>query len=321
MKGFNVCLLLASTVVLLAACTGTYDFGEYPYVKKPAVFSMINPDSLIEVRVFWNKPVKDTLPFRTIDGAAVEIEEDGSVVFSGETVDGVVSTEIYPSEGRQYRLRIGIEGLPEITATTSIPLPSRIGYSLRVNMGGTYSTYLLVDVGEIATPENVRSVWLSGNGRYEDGQLRTIYSDLYSDGPFLDDVNAVPEASRDAPLRESNINYESRFIRIRRDALKTAVPFTFAIPASASFSIEDGVDDLGYPNYKDVKLQDAVVYITSPSDEYDKYERTSYKHQLESDSFFINAPVNVYSNIENGIGIFAGYNRSQVSMPVVWPEN
>lgn len=66
------------------------------------------------------------------------------------------------------------------------------------------------------------------------------------------------------------------------------------------FSVFGGEDDIN------------TFQIITASDAYDRYMRSRYKHDLNTGESAQENPfieqITVYSNIDNGLGIFAGYN-------------
>ena len=60
-----------------------------------------------------------------------------------------------------------------------------------------------------------------------------------------------------------------------------------------------------------------TVYLNSLSKEFYKYA-LSFSEQIETGDNPFTEPVKVYSNIENGLGVFAGYSYSKDSLVVVW---
>ena len=312
MKRFEIPTLI---ILLLSGCTGVYNFNTDVYHRKVVVASFLHPDSLITVSVSWNRPVEEQSEIEYIDGAMVQIEEDGVLVVQGATVHGVFSSQVYPIVGKHYRLIVRVNDELELSATTSVPLPADIRYSVREKMGTSrFHEYIAVDVSNITLPHEAPAVWISGYMKYDNGYIDDAYAkDLYANSPYLDQFNTAKDAM-DALLRESNTIFERGFIRIQHSALSLALPFTFSMwtnwVKTEYVDDDDGTLELFAAYY--------LVHLTAPSEEYDRYKRSAVKQDLTygSDSPFVNDPVSVFSNIRNGTGIFAGYNTSVIAVPV-----
>lgn len=302
----------------LAACVKKYDFGTYPYIRKPVVMSIINPDSLIKVKVYWNKPTGLEKNFEMIDGATVEVLEEGVSLFKGETTNGIAKSTKYPCAGKSYSLKVHIEGEPEITASTEIPMPANIEYKVREKNGGKYHSYIAADVSSITLPDNAPAALIYALYDFDNPEIDVPYSIcLYSNCSFLDPINSTTDPM-DAILRESNIVYEGQSIRIKRSSLDLATPFTFSFAINWIKEIYDSSQENWWENIETYYAQNAIVHIISPSSDYDRFERTAYKQWRIAweGSPFAPDPVSVYSNINNGVGIFAGYSITEVKQPV-----
>ena len=340
---FRVLLIL----LLLSGCTGIYNFEKDAYKPKVVVESFLHPDSLIKVTLSWNRPVEDTTDIKYIDGASVQIEEEGVLIVNGTTVNGVLASQVYPSVGKHYRLKVMVSGEPEMGATTYIPPTADIRFSVREKRGASGPTinghtismsgapqicYTAVDVSSITLPPGLPAVWISGHMKYDDGTIDqgnygSIYNghdkELYSNCPYLDQVNTSKDAT-DVSLRESNTIFERGFIRIECSALSLAIPFTFSVSANwASISYKpvwdgnewDGsvTEVIGGPF-----AEQFMVRLRAPSVEYDQYRRSAMKQDLTYgvSPLFVYDPVHIFSNIRNGMGIFAGYNTSEISVTI-----
>ncbi|MDR2887344.1 MAG: DUF4249 domain-containing protein [Bacteroidales bacterium] len=357
----NRFLLLSVIALALFGCEGVYNFDTDEYKRKIVVESLICPDSVIKVTVSWNRPAnaEANVALRAetwasslieyIDGALVQVEEDGVLIVSGTTVNGVLCSDVYPSVGKSYRLSVMVNGEPELTATTSIPQPAGVSYSIREkeDVGTRYYydeqgryveyhannglKYIAADISDIVLPGEVPAAWITGYVKYSNGYITRpgAFGDLHSSCPYLDQVNAVGDNTGDVDLKESNILYERGFIRIQRQVLSLALPFSFSMyvfylaPGSInrtyngiSTSVTATPDSDGDLILKGGIAEQYMMRITSPSSEYDKHRRSATKQDINSGSILTSDIVSVFSNIQNGTGIFAGYVTTEVAVPI-----
>lgn len=306
-KPINMRLIISILILItLCSCRGEYfPNSKYTtsYTPKVAVNSIICPDSTIKIDVRWSKKVGDASPFKAVDGARVTLKEDGQTIISETTVDGMVEKEIYPSAGKLYQLTVVVEGQPEISATTTIPEQSDIQFTTRCKVGGSYSMgggYILVDVNKVIPAPGVRGLWIE---KHPSEYKTDIYKSFYSNNPFIDQVNAEREM-QDVSYRESN-TYFSDFIRIPKNSFSLIAPFTFST-CTMTFGNEQ------------YKLTHIYLTLNTPSDDYDKFYRSAYK-QLSADpaySPFVEIGTSVYTNIKNGLGIFAGCNKRAIKVEI-----
>lgn len=298
--------LIVSTLILIALCSCRGDY--FPnskhitnYTPKVAVNSIICPDSTIKIDIRWSKKVGDASPFKAIDGAHVTLTEDGRTIISEATIGGVVEKEIYPSVGKLYQLTVAVEGQPEISAATTIPEHSDMQFTSRCKDGGRYGGgYILIDVNKLTPAANIRGLWIE---KHPSESQSDHYNSFYSNNPFIDQVNSIRDMM-DVSLRESNLSFYN-FVRIPRNSFSLIAPFTFS-----TFVGSFGNDD--------DKLTHIYVTLTTPSDDYDKFYRSAYK-QLAADpaySPFVDIGTSVYTNIRNGLGIFAGCNKRALKIEI-----
>ena len=311
--------------ILFFGCSGIYDFGsdiDKVFESKVVVNSLICPDSTIRVSIYRTKPVGSQEAFNPVD-ADMELFEDNLLVFSGQSVNGVVSTDIYPIECKEYRIELIVDGEKEISATTSIPQKSDMTFVHRTKfIKDRQLGYVLADVSAISIPDNIRAVWISGFYRMSDGlTYEPVWSnDLFSVSPYIDRINLASDPM-DVPLRESNWIYEGNFIRITKANTPLITPFTFSYGVFLkTYIYPENIEYASEP--EEYFLENIIIRLISPSEEYDRYTRTAYKQDnLIYGSPFGSDPVHVYSNINNGIGIFAGYNINNITIRVDNPHD
>ena len=129
---------------------------------------------------------------------------------------------------------------------------------------------------------------LSGTERDNNGE-KDIYA-FYTTSVFVDQVNGANDAY-ESDEKGSTIDFEY-FLRVARENLSAAFPLRFSVFGAVE--------------------NRHTFQIIAASDTYDRYMRSRYKHELNTGESAQENPfieqITVYSNIDNGIGIFAGYN-------------
>ena len=88
----------------------------------------------------------------------------------------------------------------------------------------------------------------------------------------------------------------------------TSISFTDAIFNGSLFTFDILIDDFYFSGEK-MKIQSIYISMSKISQEYYWYE-TSYQAYLSAQNNMFAQPVQVYTNIENGLGIFAGYSTT-----------
>ena len=299
-------------------CTQNYDVGNNlkdSFSPKVVVNSVICPDSLIRVKCYWSRRYDDAGGFRAVESFSGELLEDGKRVAAFDNASEEVLIDYRPVAGRKYGLTINVPDYGMVTASTYIPLLPTAVISFKESRR-EFLWYHHFNVSAISQQEPGRAVWIICYEEYDDGSALSRSSELYCNNVFIDQINGVRD-DMDVIARGSNIGYE-KFIRITSKNIDMASDISFSIWASPGYTDysdweDPQYDENGYPIYKYVYLKYLYVNVIAPSDDYDKYYRSLYKQELynyDPDMPLFDETVNVYSNIENGLGIFAGYSAT-----------
>ena len=314
-------LFLISVVVasILQSCEYDYDIEKHfggVFAPKVVLNSIITPDSVIKGDIYWTKHVSDKADVRRVETFHAKLYEDGAVIFDGECVNGVLLTDIHPKVGSSYQIELTVPEYGVVKASTNIPLSATYFSSYDGARGGGdyggsyYSTYQHYTVDDIVINSQSRALWLKAASKFSNETSEFVYN-FYLNNPFCDQVNAVRDAYEVAD-KGSEIGHE-RFVRIPYKNIAKSLPLKFS---TTTFGdkweyVVVGEDEWGLPIYErvDTPVVSRNLLLITPSDDYDKYFKTAYRQFNFGDTGLpiFNEIVSVYSNIENGAGIFAGY--------------
>ena len=140
---------------------------------------------------------------------------------------------------------------------------------------------------ELTVPDDTKSVWIRGKRRYNG--WKDVF-EYYTTSAFVDQINGSNDAS-EANDKGSTVNFE-QFLRIPYENCEAVVPLRFSV-----FGAED---------------EKHIFQVITASDTYDRYMKSRYKQELNTEWGGEENPfveqITVYTNISNGLGIFAGYN-------------
>lgn len=241
---------------------------------------VLNPDSLIHGSLSLSQSISEEKTFVKIDDAIIELKKDGKVIGRMEsTGNGVYQLNIKPSSGSFYEISINAKGFSSLHAVTTVPEKPPVSYRLdnpEFQDHGLYSSFYTYQI-----TYNIQDK--PGANRYWHYKMRnTNYSSgFYArhvnvNSTIIDDFNKITESS------EKYGYYYLNYLRIN-DKQEDGKTLTFT--------------DLSYD--KD------VVYFMDADEHYDKYMKSTVKQQInDGDNLLFNEPVQIYSNIENGYGIF-----------------
>lgn len=299
----------------LAACTETIevDFPEEP--QQLVVYSLFHPDSVWQVSVSSTKDLNSpNTPYPVINEATVEIYQGDQLVdqlvFQGylapgrviDNIRGVAYDTVFwrredqyrsergikPEAGVTYTLYVSASGYPPVEATGSIPdSPSAIlgAFSMKRNTD-VYGQALEI-TSVIRDEPRQNDFYLAGasypsmewHGR-PDGGYDTVYRQQFASLETVD--------IQSTRLQNFRLFSDQSFYGI-------AYPITFRLEIDESFT--------------QVNPDSLTLYVGSVSEPFYRYYE-ALEAQGTYGVGFVNLtdPPKAYSNVEGGLGVFAGYN-------------
>ncbi|MCF6406521.1 DUF4249 domain-containing protein [Chitinophaga filiformis] len=288
MRPFSLYAILL--IIVIAACQKESRMP-IPYDGDKVVLnSLIQPDSLIYIRVTKSKPVKEygNLRFPELQGAAVVIQENGMTLPAPEwrviNGRGYYVSQGVAGTGKQYTVSVSYTGLTSVEATDSTPsapdirdasaqiASNRIKFSLKDNIAE--KNYYRIRVYNADTV----------NGQIVPLKRDTVKFrlDPLFNNSFIDVIGNAYYS--EVLLTDDRIN--------GKDVL-------FVLQTS-----------------KEVTASHMIVEVSGLTRGAYKYLDGTYSQRLEERLDFSMDPVNVYSNVENGYGILGGVNAKRLSFSV-----
>jgi hypothetical protein len=289
-----------------------YDVDTSKIIEKNrlVVNSILNPSQPLKIR------------FHTVDrrddgsygcNAAVDVRvrltANGSVVYEGTCADTVLCLDVRPAANVLYRIEAGKEGYDAIWAETVVPEAVTCSAHVRKSSGSRGETAIacLYDFAGFGR-EQQAALYISAYDQkvimewdektWEYIVIDSVWvevTDLYSRNFFIDAFNRIGGM----PLLHEDVGslYFENFMRIRAENIPRLDTLAFA------------------------EAGRRIRIITAGTD-YDSYVRTSYEQSfyhsmMAGSSADVNAmfyqPTRIYSNINGGLGIFAGTNEIVIS--------
>lgn len=270
---------------LLASCVSNYD-GPMPSGERlPVLNALLYPDSAIALRLTWPQKVGNTSNYAPICNALVLVKENNVPIgYAAPERDGWYLMDAAAKAGHEYSIEAEVPGYKTLTATTYIPSP--IDVSMEQHIEQCYPldlTMVNLDLGKI--PTHASGIWVHAKEANPDGTWKKDPMMMYSNSPLPDSFNRSYNSAAECG---HSFSYDF-FIRVHGDLLNSAH------------------NTLLFAPFVPIK-QGAVVVITAGAD-YDRYFKSLFLQSYwspKSDVPFTYEPVKVYSNVQNGYGIFAG---------------
>ena len=291
---------LLSVSLIYISCEKVIPFEGDVNTPKLVINSVFESDSTFKVHVSSSRSVIDTSSFENIVDAVVTIKDgNGNVIeVLNHVVNGFYKGQVLPEESTTYILEVNHPNYAKITASDSLPSPIIInsvdtstildpinGNRLRISMN-------------FDDPENNQNYYLletySVNEYLIVENLDTIEYELDTTKQFMVLTDEVFQ-NGGSPWRDQGLFNDLLF----NGQNKT---LEIEIPNENWSGSEDGYDW----SYKTLTLR---LYLHNITISYYYYRTSLELFQNASGNPFAQ-PVQVYSNIENGFGVFAG---SQIS--------
>lgn len=277
-------------MVLLTACELVVDV-DIPIEKRQLVLnSFFTPDSVWKAKLTLSRHILDEAPYQFVEDAEI-------IVFDGENPIATLhhdSLGYYransggPQQGKSYSIRVNATGYNAVESTSSCPPPIEAEFSeLQSTVDEFDQPAYSFNITFNDPPGNtfyqvmVIAEYRFTNPNTGQGFVNRFYPQVWSDDPGIDheEVNSA----------------EGIFFP---DALFHNKQFMVTVKMSQNY----------WGGGPQAKLK-YFVYFRSLSEDYYKYKVTSMLQEFTSGDPFAQ-PVNVYDNIQNGFGIFAGYSQT-----------
>jgi len=289
--------------IFFFSCIKEIDDNSFSLKENLVVNSLITDDSQIEVYLSQTKCIFDTSKFSAIKNINIELWENDNFVGRLDFFNGVYKSLVYPEINSKYQIYIYSEEYGKITATTSIP-PKPTLISAKYTIGKLRDEY-----GDLITEAQIK---------IKDQSNETNYYELYIG--FSETDNLLPI-------------YYYKYYKINDPVLIAEGILDFK-PDIFVFSdrLFNGKEVILKLNYEGGAIETdrayptkAYIMLRSVSKEYYQFMLSWYKHKYNQNIdehveyltkdfnpvllVFQGEPVELYSNIEGGYGIFAGYSE------------
>ncbi len=306
-------ITIALFVTTIYSCTDEIDVNS-SVDKELVLNSFISTDSIFSVEISATQYIagKETNGFPTnLRYATINIFEDGTeketLPFTEKTSDNKAlykSQTFYPKTDKTYRIEVSNTNYDDISCETTIPIPVQIEsldtistktfkltFKDSANINNYYRLLIKTTLGKI-----------NANSETED---TIIYVTSSLDGTNIESDDPVFDEDEDTD--EELIDNASEEFNIFSDDLFDGETYTLSFTYNAHYLKNSALDtDNGEFYFLTILLQ-SISY-----DEY-KYLQTVALYDRDDDDELME-PVQIYSNIDSGTGIFAGYSTDSVTL-------
>ncbi len=298
-------------LLTILSCEKIIDL-EIPDSERKIVFNgIMNPDSTIKIQVSQSLGIlEDELNLKYLEDADVTIFEDGiEIEKMTHTVSGIFTSTVVPALNKTYKVQVENTNLPTAEASSKIPELVEITKLDTITVVTTthdefsntdyYSTNIRFEIN-FDDPESVDNYYFVGISMYEpiyDETNTTIIDSMEYFTYFM---------SEDIVLQ----NTESQF------TLNSISGQAFSDEKINGFSYKLKIET-GIPTYGEAYFTGSTynVYMMSITKDLYLHILSYNKAQYSSNDPFTQ-PVQIFSNITDGLGIFSAINITKKSVYV-----
>ena len=311
---YNLTIVLSA--MCLAACQKDIVVDIEPEQPRLAIYSMLQPDSLISVYVSSSKSVTDATPLRAIDDAEVTLTVDGLAPQLLTLVDaeqGHYRADFVPQPGVTYQLSVTAPGYPPAEANTQMPRPVAIrqaDYTIsltnqvsdcgdRPQCADTITRYAIaITFQDFPSEQNFYEI--SGSQEYATEQQ--VYDSLTDDTSTVQITQRglIYNRSDDPVLQEEVLINDPRYRWPQEffftDELFDGTQYTFDYTAESEAK-------------NPLRM---VITLTTWHEDAFRYEQT--KHYNQYFDVMLYEPIPLHQNIQGGYGIFSSFSQNTVTI-------
>lgn len=276
--------------LLFSSCEKFIDYDVPEHNPRLVVISGFQPDEPWSVFVSHSISSFDNEDFSKIKNANVMVKSTDGTYATTLTYSNLSERYIStgaPEAGKAYEIEVSASGYPSVTSENKIPGPVTL-ISLDTLEGfhnGEFTSDFELKFTNQAGEDNFFMIQLYSLETYTWKEQYENLIPIQSDDPNVDKISDDDYGDDFLLLKDQNFDGQE-------------YTFRFYTPY---YSIYYGKG----AQYK--------VKVFSCSEEFYRYQKTARQYQLTNDNPF-SQPVQIFSNIENGIGIFGGFVVSEIEL-------
>ena len=272
---------LFQIIIFLIFCSCVQDVTlEYDNEPKLCFNCVLNPDSIITASLTLSHALNNAGKFDVVNNAVITLYEENLVKgMLKQNSEGKYFLNQKPVSGKTYHIIAESSGFKSLKASTTVPEKPAIQYTRDTTSIIDKPNVPIFDLKiQLFDKQGNNFYWLYNT--YIVGGIKYGGNCKEINAPYVDNFNRYIDS-------DSQYGFY-HFLQIRMtDAGYDGQVLEFTIP-----------DNIVYLDYK-------AQHFLSADEHYDKYIKTTLiKRMSENDDLPFNEPVQIYTNIENGYGIF-----------------
>ena len=287
-------IFLILSALTLSNCTKEIEFDAQDIAPRIVVNSLFTNDSIWSAHISRSVGVLETTSYTTIDNASVNIFDDNANLVTTLTHQGdglyTSPTGVSPQPNQSYTLEASASGYESVNATNSIPSAVPIYQLDTVTSTNSDGETILEATITFQDPPNISNYYM----------LEVFVTGMYYDEWEQDSI----EIREPLQISCDDINVET-VNRFNFGGFENT--YLYLMLKDQNFDGENYSLTFSVINYAELKEMDLFgeIRLVNTSEEYFNYLKSFNMYQRTINNPFA-TPVQVYSNVNNGMGIFAG---------------
>lgn len=286
---FNLIIIL-----ILFSCEKDVTFN-FKHEPKLNLNCILNPDSLVTAKLTLSQSIDNPDKIKQVNGAIITLFE-GDVLFGvlKEESSGQYKLEKKPKEGKTYKITADVEGYALVSAETTIPYRPEIEYEIEINKHTENNKFYDMHVNLYDKPGRdfywIYKSWVVNNRHYASG-VNVINS------PYTDNFNQIIDSDLQfgyylfLGVHLTDEGYDGQ-------TLKFSIPDLNLTQSEVTYS--------------------KGLYFMNADEHHHKYIKTFIINRFnETSELPFYEPVQIYSNIKNGFGIFGSNAVTTIDLRTV----
>ncbi|MFC2128385.1 DUF4249 domain-containing protein [Bacteroidota bacterium] len=303
----KICILVMYTITLFS-CETVIDTTLPDRDKKIVLNSLINPEGLFWVNLSKSTGILDSGPMNFIDNGKVKIYQSGN--FIEELIitsnGNYYSLNHYPVSDKTYEILVDVSDMPSVSAECFIPPPIEIISSDTVSYIDNWGDKVIE--GKIIFNDPVEE----SNYYWFTTTYTQINIQIDSIGNVITDNLGNPVLEKSEGTFWVDLSYRTGGIEDVSHYMK-GIFFSDRIIDGKNFKLEFNLYPFWSGDYSIIWLN-MYFELRSVTKDFYLYARSLGGH---FDNGPFSEPSQVYNNIKNGFGIFAGYSTSRDSVLLI----
>jgi hypothetical protein len=291
-------------LTVMSSCTDDIFFELPKCPDIPAVNMLFTPDSTWKLSLYHLSSLDTIDGGEPIDNASIQITSPDDTYHLHHLEDGIYISHEKPGENINYELHVSLPNYPTIMANDHVPIstfPQVKGIEKEASVLISDDIYEQIEAKKI-------SIYFDSS-MVENNYLLSAYAIRKAKYLESDSVNSYEEVEPFKQIIKLHSN-DQHFTNIAQDLRHVIGPVSNITKDDYMLDLWIPLDEYrtGAHSGSEFYISDFYLEIYHGSSNFFEYVKTS----ITQISYRINPftePVKVYSNIENGTGIFAGYHK------------